>query len=261
VTTTQKLLGHRVSRPILASIRSRLWRREPPNKDWDDLPVRPHLLDPNRYYQQAGHVRQRHIAQTLEDVAALRRKYSTPVLGTVSVWSLIEKLGQCIDPADGRLFCTSQLTHVLQILEEMESDGVASDEFVLAALVHDLGKVLLLLGEPPENVVGMNTPIGTYEPGIGLTNCVLQWNHDEFAYTRLKDHLPEGLAWLVRYHSIIRSRCEPYMDERDRAFAARYLDLFARYDHGTKSPYFLPKRKIDDYRHVVEKALPATIVF
>jgi predicted HD phosphohydrolase len=227
----------------------------------DPLRVRPHLLDQRPYYRNGARILRRHAAQTVEDVAALRRKYEAPVFGKVSVWSLVEKLAQCIDPTDGRLFCTSQLVHVLQILAEMEADGVASEEFVLAALVHDLGKVLLVAGEPPENVVGMNDPIGTYEPGIGLENCVLQWNHDEFAYSRLKDHLPEGLAWLVRYHSINRATCEPYMNEKDRAYAARYLDLFERYDHGTKSPFFLPKRPIDEYRHVIEKALPPTILF
>ncbi len=223
--------------------------------------VRPHLLDRSPYHANADRILERHAAQTVDDVAALRQKYARPVFGKVAVWTLIERLAQCIDPTDGRLFCASQLVHVLQILDEMDADGVASDEFVLAALVHDLGKLLLLTGEAPENVVGMNDPIGRYEPGIGLEHCVLQWNHDEFAYTRLKHHLPEGLAWLVRYHSINRATCEPYMDARDRAFAARYLDLFERYDHGTKSPYFLPRRKLEDYRAVLEKALPSSILF
>jgi predicted HD phosphohydrolase len=227
----------------------------------DDLAVRPHLLDATPYFQNAERIRIRHAAQTVEDVAALRRKYAAPVFGRVSVWSLIEKLAYCIDPCDGRLFCTSQLVHVLQMIAEMERDGTATDEFVLAALVHDIGKVLLLAGEAPENVVGMNDPIGAYEPGIGLGNCVLQWNHDEFAYTRLKDHLPDGLAWLIRHHSIKRESCDQYMDARDRAFDARYLDPFQRYDHGTKSPYFLPTRPIDDYRHIVEKAFPKPIDF
>jgi hypothetical protein len=258
-------LARRVSRSAIRAAAGTLRRREadggkelPPP---DELRVRPHLLDWTPYVDNAIGVRDRHVAQTVEDVAALRRKYQAPVFGKVPVWDLVEKLAQCIDPADRRLFCTSQLVHVLQILEEMEADGVASEEFMLAALVHDLGKVLLLTGEAPENVVGMNDPIGSYEPGIGLENCVLHWNHDEFAYSRLKDYLPDGLAWLVRYHSINRASCDPYMNARDRAFAARYLDPFQRYDHGTKSPYFLPKRRIEEYRHVLEKALPSSIVF
>jgi predicted HD phosphohydrolase len=151
--------------------------------------------------------------------------------------------------------------HVLQILEAMERDGVATRELVLAALLHDLGKVLLLTAEAPEHVVCMNEPIGEYARGIGLDNCVIQWNHDEFAYTRLRDHLPDGIAWLIRYHSIVRPSCEAYMDARDREHAARYLDIFARYDLDSKSPYRLPKKSIGDYRHVIEEALPREIVF
>lgn len=226
-----------------------------------DIPVRPHLLDRGPYFRNAARILKRHSAQTADDVAGLCRKYQTPIFGKIGVWELVQKLALCIDPSDGRLFCTSQLVHVFQILDEMEADGVANDEFILAALVHDLGKVLLLVGERPENVVGFNDPIGTYEPGCGLHNCTLQWNHDELAYSRVKDHLPEGLAWLVRYHSINRTTCDPYMDEKDRAYSARYWDVFERYDHGTKSPVFLPKLRIDKYRSVVEKAFPHPIVF
>lgn len=139
-----------------------------------DIPVRPHLLDRGPYFRNAARILKRHSAQTVEDVAGLRRKYQTPIFGKIGVWELVQKLALCIDPSDGRLFCTSQLVHVFQILDEMEADGVADDEFILAALVHDLGKVLLLVGERPENVVGFNDPIGTHEPGCGLHNCTLQ---------------------------------------------------------------------------------------
>jgi len=169
-------------------------------------------------------------------------------------------LAQCVDPTDERLFCASQQVHVLQIIDAMENEGAATGEFLLAALVHDIGKVLLLAGEAPENVVCMNRPISVGEPGAGLDQCLFQWNHDEFAYSRLKDHLPDGIAWLVRYHSIIPGSCEVYMNARDREYAERYLRPFARYDHQTKSPYFLPERRIEDYRHIVEESLPATIV-
>jgi hypothetical protein len=211
--------------------------------------------------RRAAEIELRHSQQTQDSVAALRDKYATPVFGRVPVWSLVEMLAQCIDPTDMRLYAVSQLTHVLQILEAMESEHADTEEFVLAALVHDLGKVLLLTDEAPENVVCMNAPIGSPAPGSGFANCVFQWNHDEFAWSRLKDFLPEGVAWLVRYHSVLPARCAHLMDDRDRDFAQRYLRPFARYDHGTKSPLFLPRRRIEHYRPVVEKWLPETIVW
>lgn len=204
-------------------------------------------------------IEERHRAQTAATVATLRAKYAVPVFGRLPVWTAIEMLARCIDPSDLRLFGASQQLHVLQILDAMETEGAATEEFVLAALLHDLGKVLLLAGEGPENVVCFNEPIGAAVPGAGLDRCTLQWNHDEFAWTRLKDHLPDGIAWLIRYHSIDITKCEPYMDVRDREYLERYLRPFARYDHGTKSPYNVPARRIDDYRPLIERIFPAPI--
>ena len=238
-----------------------LWRVAQVSASAAGFDLKPHLAVPASFESDAHAITARHEAQTIETVQALRQKYSAPVLGRVPVWSLIEKLSQCIDPTDTRLYSVSQQIHVLQVLEAMERDGVATREMVLAALLHDIGKILLLTGEAPEHVVCMNEPIGRYAPGVGLDNCVIQWNHDEFAYSRLRDHLPDGIAWLIRYHSIVRPSCEAYMDARDRDYAERYLSVFARYDQDSKSPYLLPKKSIDDYRHVIEETLPREIVF
>ncbi len=203
----------------------------------------------------------RHRAQTRETVAALRRKYAAPVLGSVPVWTLLERMAACVDPTDLRLYGVSQQLHVLQVLAAMEADGVTDPDLITAALIHDVGKVLLLTGEAPENVVCFNEPIGPHDAGIGLDQCVLQWNHDEFAYSRLKDQVSDPVAWLVRYHSIDLARCEPLMDARDRAYTARYLRTFQHYDQESKSPYSIPARRIEDYRSQVERLLPRTLVF
>ena len=235
-------------------VQTRVAPRRPP-------PIPPQGVLLEQYAKRSRAIESRHNAQTLEDVAALQRKYASPVLGSVSPWSLVERLGQCVDPTDQRLLCASQQMHILQIIDAMEEEGAATEEMILVALVHDLGKVLLLTDEVPENIVCMNRPIRACEQGGGLDNCVFQWNHDEFAHSRLKNYLPDELAWLVRYHSILPETCDKYMDARDRDYYQRYLQPFSRYDHGTKSPLYLPKRRLADYRQVVERALPASIVF
>jgi hypothetical protein len=226
---------------------------------------RPPIAGPKDLAEQFGRRAQdiiaRHNAQTVDDVAALRDKYATPTLGNRRPWDLVEMMGQCIDPTDSHLYCASQQMHVLQMLDAMENEGAATDDFVLVALVHDLGKVLLLTDEAPENIVCFNRPLATGAAGCGWDNCVFQWNHDEWAYMRLKDHLPDGLAWLVRYHSVLPASCAEYMDARDRAYVERYLKPFYRYDHMTKSPLNVPQRRISHYRAVIERALPATLPF
>ncbi len=236
-------------------------QQRPPGAAKPPSPIGSPLLLIRAAAQRAAAIEARHNAQTTATIAELQRQYAAPLLGRVSPWSLIEKLAQCIDPTDQRLYGASQQLHVLQIIDAMEAEGTATDEMLLLALLHDLGKVLLLAGEAPENVVCMNRPVTTGDLGCGLAHCMFQWNHDEFAYTRLKNHLPEALAWVVRYHSILPDTCEQYMDARDRDYFARYLQPFARYDHDTKSPLNLPQRRIEDYRYLVERALPATIEF
>ena len=213
------------------------------------------------YFALAREIDARHAAQTLDDVEVLRRRYREPVFGTVRVWELLERLAQCVDPSDCALFCTSQQTHVLQMLEAMARDGVDDADLILAVLVHDLGKLLLVAGEDPANVVCMNSPVGVDEPGVGLDQCTFQWNHDEFGYSRLRDHVPDHIAWLVRYHSMDAAAVAPLMDARDRDYTARYFDVFTRYDHETKTPFHLPELRLEVYRDFVEEAFPNPIPF
>lgn len=249
---------HRVSSAVNNWFRRRGYevRRVDPRSHYERVVVPMRL-----YTERALAIDVRHHGQTLEDVIALRDRYAAPVFGRVRVWDLIQRLGTIVDPTDQALFCTSQLTHVLQVLEGMERDGIDDPDLVLAALIHDLGKLLLATDEDPANVVSLNRPIGEYECGVGLDHTVMEWNHDEFGYSRFKDHVPDHVAWLIRYHSIDIDECRGLMDARDRDYTDRYLRVFSRYDHGTKSPYRLPSRPIEDYREVVERAFPEPVLF
>lgn len=206
-------------------------------------------------------INQRHREQTRADVEALQKKYVTPVFGRVRVWDLVERQAQCIDPGDRQLLCASQEVHVLQILDGMGHDGVTDPDLVLAALIHDVGKLLLLTDEDPANVVCTNEPIGAYDDACGLDQCVFQWNHDELGYSRFKDHVPDHIAWLLRYHSINPDQWLHLMDERDRAYNEKYFTVFKRYDQGTKSPFDLPVHRLADYRDMIEEAFPSPIEF
>ena len=171
-----------------------------------------------------------------------------------------EQLARCIDPTDHALVGTSQLLHTLQTMEGMELDGIRDPDMLVAAAVHDLGKLLLLTDEAPENVVCANTPIGTYDEGVGLDNIYFQWNHDEFIYDRLQAHLPDHVSWLIRYHSIDFQQSAVYMDKRDRDYFDRYLKVFRKYDQGTKSITHIPAKRIEDYETLLLDHLPAQLI-
>jgi hypothetical protein len=74
------------------------------------------------FKERAFAIQRRSRKQTLDDVAQLRKKYEQPILGEVPVERLLELLAQIIDPTNFYLFCGSQLTHTLQVLESMENE-------------------------------------------------------------------------------------------------------------------------------------------
>jgi inositol oxygenase len=213
------------------------------------------------FRQNAKAIEDRHGAQTTADVERLRAKYAEPVFGEMRVWDLVVQQARCIDSSDSGLFLASQEVHVLQMLDGMDRDGVTDPDLVLSAIIHDVGKLLLLTGEDPANVTGTNEPIGAYDDGCGLDNCVFQWNHDEFGYSGFKDYVPDHVAWLLRYHSIDPARWFHLMDERDRDYNERYFSPFRAYDQGSKSPYRVPVHRLEDFHDLIEAAFPDPIRF
>lgn len=218
-------------------------------------------LSMREFATNAAAIRTAQSKQTVETVSLLRKKYQDPVFGKVRVWDMIEKLGLCIDASDNSLMLTSQYQHVQQILEGMERDGVTDRDQFLIALLHDLGKVMLLAGEAPEHVVGYISPIGTPSHGIGLENIVFQFGHDEFMYSRLKDYVPEHVAWTIRYHSALVNDIKPYCNEREAKYVDEHLARFQPYDLGMKSYSHLPRVEMAKYRALIEDLFPQPILF
>jgi hypothetical protein len=212
------------------------------------------------YSAQAAEIALRHDRQSPETLQALAQKYSQPIFGEIEVYRLLEMLAHCIDPTNTLLYCTSQLTHTLHVVEGLVQAGITDRDIIIAGLVHDVGKLALLTGEAPEYIEGSGKkPIAPAAPGSGLDRCLLTWDHGEIAYARLKDHLSEPCAWLVRYHSI-NEICLPLMDERDRAFRAKYYDAFHAIDQNYNF-FRIPQITLADLKGVIDDAFPKPILF
>lgn len=216
---------------------------------------------PAGFALRARSIFEKRYKQNSATVAALKTKYETAVFGKARVWDLIEKLAFCIDESDVSLYCASQFVHVQQVLEGMERDSVHDRDLLLAALVHDVGKVLLLTGELPENIVGATSRISEAPHGAGLDEVLFQFGHGEMIYSRLKDHVPEHLAWLLRYHGTHLPEVEPFLNDKDRLYRDRYLIPFRKYDGGTKSFNHVPKVSLAKYRDLIEETFPHPILF
>lgn len=218
--------------------------------------------DPRLGQQEAAEavIVRAHVGHTLEDHARLTQRYATPVFGTISPWDLVMMLGQCVDPTDRLLGTASQLTHVLQILDAMRADGVDDEDLLLAAVVHDLGKLLLLTDEAPEHIVCMNQVLAVGDRTDPST-VVPQWNHDELVHMRLAPYVSEEMAVVLRCHSVMPADLEARLDgERCAGFLRRHRQFFD-YDQGSKSPLVRPHTTLAEVRALVERRLPATIEF
>ncbi len=206
-----------------------------------------------------------HRHQTLDFVRAKKREYLALNRRTMGVWEAMEFLNTLVDDSDPDTSLT-QIEHLMQTAEALRRDGHPR-WFILTGLIHDLGKVLCLFGEPQWAVVGdtfpvgcafsdkvvypeffadnpdshvpaYQTPCGIYEEGCGLDQVHLSWGHDEYLYQVVRDYLPEeGLA-MIRYHSFYAAHREgaysQLMNDRDRRLFA-WVRAFNPYDLYSKS--------------------------
>src|SRR5918999_1714433 len=188
-----------------------------------------------------------HTLQTLETVLGKKRQYLTLDRAEMGVWEAMEHLNALVDDSDPDID-VPQIEHNLQTAESIRAAGHPR-WFILAGLIHDLGKVLCLFGEPQWAVVGdtfpvgccysekvvfpeffaanpdarvpaYQTPCGIYAEGCGLDRIHLSWGHDEYLYHVVKDLLPEEALAMIRYHSFYAAHREGeyayLLDDRDR---------------------------------------------
>jgi inositol oxygenase len=248
-----------------------------------DNPARDTVRD---FYQQ------NHRYQTLEFVRQKRDAFLSLNRRRMSIFEALDFLNTLVDDSDPDIEL-DQRQHLLQSSEAIRADG-HEDWFVLTGLLHDLGKVLCLFGEPQWAVVGdtfpvgcrfsdrvvyheffaenpdagdsrLNSQLGIYEKNGGLRNVLMSWGHDEYLYHILKDYLPEPALYMIRFHSFYAWHREGeydwLCDDHDREMLGRVQE-FNPYDLYSKSsvpPNWDELRPY--YSELIDKYLPATIAF
>jgi inositol oxygenase len=210
----------------------------------------------------------------------------------MSIDAALEFLNTLVDDSDPDIDL-DQRQHLLQTSEAIRADG-HDDWFVLTGLLHDLGKVLCLYGEPQWAVVGDTFPVGcrfservvyheffdenpdahdaryksrlgVYGENCGLRNVMMSWGHDEYLYHVMKDYLPEPALYMIRYHSFYAWHREGeydwLCDEHDREMLP-WVRAFNPYDLYSKSPHPPDWQRLRPYyADLVNKFLPAELAF
>ncbi|MHB8521680.1 MAG: inositol oxygenase family protein [Limisphaerales bacterium] len=231
-----------------------------------------------------------HRYQTYDFVRARKREFLAHDRRTMSVWEAMEFLNTLVDESDPDTDL-SQLEHLLQTAEQIRQDGEPR-WFILAGLVHDLGKILCLFGEPQWAVVGDTFPVGCaysdkivfheffadnpdsrnaryqtrlgiYEEGCGLDQVQLSWGHDEYIYDVMKDYLPDEALYMLRYHSFYPAHREGeytwLMNDKDRKMF-EWVRAFNPYDLYTKSHQRPNVKELRPfYDDLIAEYLPATL--
>ena len=210
-----------------------------------------------------------HERQTLAFVRAKKEQYLAKSQRVMSIWEAMEFLNTLVDDSDPDTEL-SQIEHLMQTAEAIRADGHPR-WFVLTGLIHDLGKVLCLYGEPQWAVVGdtfpvgcrysekivfpefftgnpdfavpdYQTPCGIYEEGCGLDQAHLSWGHDEYLYDVVRDYLPDEALAMIRYHSFYPAHrdgeYQHLMNARDRELMdwVRKFNPYDLYSKGHQRP-------------------------
>jgi inositol oxygenase len=233
-----------------------------------------------------------HTYQTYEFVQEKRNNFLKFDKKEMPLWSAFDFLNQLVDDSDPDTDL-DQFQHLLQTSEAIRADG-HPDWMVLVGLMHDMGKVLCLFGEPQWAVVGdtfpvgcaysdkvvypeffkhnpdytneqYNTTNGVYAANCGLRTVTMSWGHDEYIYQMMKDYLPEPALYMLRFHSFYawhrESAYSHLLDDHDKEML-KWVKLFNPYDLYSKStlPIEWPKIK-SYYEDLVAKYLPGTLRF
>jgi inositol oxygenase len=231
-----------------------------------------------------------HANQTFAFVQSKKKQYLPLDKKRMTVWEAMEYLNTLVDDSDPDTDMT-QIEHLLQAAEAARADGQPR-WFILTALIHDLGKILCLWGEPQWAVVGDTFPVGckhsdkvvfpeffelnpdsknptyqsdtgVYESACGLGNVHLSWGHDEYLYNVVKDRLPDEALYPIRYHSFYAAHKEGayqhLMNDKDRRMFewVRRFNPYDLYSKGEAKPD-VAKLKLF-YTELIEEYLPGKL--
>ena len=270
-------------------------------EEWDDFVGE--RYDPNKtteevrdYSKAAPGVREfyrlNHLHQTREYALEKKQEYAGLKKSKMSIWEALDYLNTLVDDSDPDTDL-SQIDHNLQTAEAIRRDG-HPDWFQLTGLIHDLGKVLCLYGEPQWGVVGDTFPTGcaysdkivfhelfeanpdslnqayqsacgVYEPGCGMDKVDLSWGHDEYLFHITKNYLPEPALYMIRYHSFYAQHREGGYDhllnDHDREMF-QWVKVFNPYDLYSKSD---TKPQLSElkpyYTSLIDKYFPRQVEF
>jgi len=202
----------------------------------DGKPVeefRAHLDESNPRFEIVRETyRLMHVNQTVASVTGRHASWGQFNKRKMTIMEALFELNKLIDDSDPDVDVPNH-AHAFQTAERIRELHPDKDWFHLTGLIHDVGKVLALWGEPQWATVGDTYPVGCapgdsivfreqfkdcpdsndpvfstkfgmYEPHCGLNNVLMSFGHDDYLYRVLKHNnttLPDEALYMIRFHS------------------------------------------------------------
>nr|XP_033814917.1 inositol oxygenase [Geotrypetes seraphini] len=174
-----------------------------------------------------------HTHQTMDFVRQKNAIWESCTFKKMTIMEALDWLDDLVDESDPDVDFPNSY-HAYQTAEGIRKEHPDKGWFQLVGLLHDMGKILALAGEPQWCVVGDTFPVGCrhqdsivfqdstfhnnldtthpiystefgiYEPHCGLENVYMSWGHDEYMYKVMKFNnftLPEEAFYMIRFHS------------------------------------------------------------
>jgi inositol oxygenase len=193
--------------------------------------------------------------------------------GEFTIMEIIKMLDELVDDSDPDVDMPNSI-HDFMTAERLREAYPDDDWLHLTGMLHDLGKIMNLWGEPQWATVGdtfvtgckpsekcvhfdsfeknpdvkhevYGTEYGIYEPNCGLDNLWLSWGHDEYMFHVLKENgctIPKPGLDMIRYHSFYPWHSghayKHLTNEHDETVTRKWIELFNKFDLYSKADKF-----------------------
>jgi len=235
---------------------------------------------------------------SVDFVRSQHRKWLKFDHAEMTILEALELLNRVVDESDPDIDLPN-IVHAFQTAERIRQKHPDEDWFHLVGLIHDLGKVMALWGEPQWAVVGdtypvgcspgksvvfsestfdgnpdldderYNTLYGMYEAHCGFENVVMSFGHDEYMYRVICNHLgarlPKPALCMVRFHSFYPWHTGgDYWhlandEDREMYYWVREFNKFDLYSKSDHLPDIDSLRPY--YQSLIDKYLPGKVRF
>jgi len=238
-----------------------------------------------------------HTNQTVDFVKQQHEKWLKLDHFEGTIMEALDKLNEMVDESDPDINVPN-IVHAFQTAEAVRQAEPDNDWLQLTGLIHDLGKVMAVLGEPQWAVTGdtypvgcafdksivysdwsfeenkdrnhpvYSTPNGIYKAGCGLDNLLMSWTHDEYMYQVLEKNpntLPKAGRDIVRFHSFYpwhTGNAYSHLEDETDNEKKMWVRKFRAFDIYTKHGEIPNIEELKPYyQAIIDKYMPGKIKF